>query len=117
MKRLVLLAVAAMSLMGAGDRRSGYDDASADTRAMQDDDAANPAFLWVQQGESLWSAAEGAAGFAMQLPAGWRMFHSSGETDPMPRLSLLAGTGGEPAGMAEDGQVLSGDGERSADSD
>jgi sulfur-oxidizing protein SoxA len=62
MKRLVLLAVAAMSLMGAGDRRSGYDDASADTRAMQDDDAANPAFLWVQQGESLWSAAEGAAG-------------------------------------------------------
>jgi sulfur-oxidizing protein SoxA len=39
----------------AADKRSGYDDASAATRAMQDDDASNPGFLWVQQGESLWS--------------------------------------------------------------
>jgi L-cysteine S-thiosulfotransferase len=62
MKRLLLLAVAAVLLMGAEDRRSGYDDASPETRAMQDDDAANPAFLWVQQGESLWSTAEGGAG-------------------------------------------------------
>jgi sulfur-oxidizing protein SoxA len=61
MKRLMVLALA-MLLMGAGDRRSGYDDASPDTRAMQDDDAANPAFLWVQQGESLWTAADGGAG-------------------------------------------------------
>ncbi len=61
MKRLMVLALA-MLLMGAGDRRSGYDDASPDTRAMQDDDAANPAFLWVQQGELLWTAADGGAG-------------------------------------------------------
>ena len=39
----------------AAEKRSGYDDASPATRAMQDDDASNPAFLWVQQGESLWS--------------------------------------------------------------
>lgn len=39
----------------AADKRSGYDDASPATRAMQDDDASNPGFLWVQQGESLWS--------------------------------------------------------------
>lgn len=36
--------------------RSGYTDASPATRAMQDDDTVNPAFLWVQQGEMLWSA-------------------------------------------------------------
>ena len=40
----------------AAGPRSGYDDASPETRAMQDDDAANPAFLWVEQGEQLWSA-------------------------------------------------------------
>jgi sulfur-oxidizing protein SoxA len=62
MMRLLVLAVAALLLIGAGDRRSGYDDASADTRAMQDDDAANPAFLWVQQGEVLWTEPAGTAG-------------------------------------------------------
>ncbi len=30
--------------------------------AMQDDDAANPGFLWVQQGEALWSEPAGATG-------------------------------------------------------
>ena len=38
------------------ERRSGYDTMSADTKAMQDDDAANPASLWVLEGETLWSA-------------------------------------------------------------
>lgn len=42
--------------------RSGYQDASAETRAMQDDDAANPAFLWVAQGEALWSQPAGTSG-------------------------------------------------------
>jgi sulfur-oxidizing protein SoxA len=55
MIRALALVVLAVLLIGAGDRRSGYDDAGPDTRAMQDDDAANPAFLWVQQGEALWS--------------------------------------------------------------
>ena len=36
---------------------SGYADASAPVRAMQDDDTANPGFLWVQQGEGIWSDA------------------------------------------------------------
>jgi L-cysteine S-thiosulfotransferase len=44
----------------AAEKRSGYDDASPATRAMQDDDASNPGFLWVQQGESLWSERPGA---------------------------------------------------------
>ncbi len=53
-QRLVI-ALVAFLLIGAAERRSGYDDASRETRAMQDDDAANPAFLWVKQGEALWS--------------------------------------------------------------
>ena len=60
--RRLLLVFAAVLLLGAGDRRSGYDDASPETRAMQDDDAANPGFLWISQGQSAWSRPEGAAG-------------------------------------------------------
>jgi len=42
-------------------RRSGYDLMSRDTRAMQDDDAANPGMLWVLDGEALWRRKAGAA--------------------------------------------------------
>ena len=57
------LAVAALVpfLAGAQERivpvdklKSGLEFAGADVRAMQADDFANPAFLWVQRGESLW---------------------------------------------------------------
>ena len=47
------LLLAALAL-GAAGPRSGHEDASPAVRAMQDDDAANPAMLWVQQGASLW---------------------------------------------------------------
>ena len=46
------------------DRRSGYDFMSRETRAMQDDDTANPGMLWVLEGEGLWKRAIGAAGRA-----------------------------------------------------
>jgi L-cysteine S-thiosulfotransferase len=49
------VALAALLLMASGDQHSGYQDASPETRAMQDDDASNPGFLWVQQGETLWN--------------------------------------------------------------
>ncbi len=57
-------ACAALALIAAGgtaEKRSGYQDASPETRAMQDDDASNPGFLWVQQGEALWSQRAGSA--------------------------------------------------------
>jgi sulfur-oxidizing protein SoxA len=46
------------------DRRSGYEFMSRETRAMQDDDSANPAMLWVLDGEKLWSTKMGAAALA-----------------------------------------------------
>jgi sulfur-oxidizing protein SoxA len=46
----------------AAEQRSGYDDATPPIRAMQDDDTANPAFLWVQQGETLWGERAGSTG-------------------------------------------------------
>jgi sulfur-oxidizing protein SoxA len=45
----------------ADPRRSTYDDLSAEIRAMQDDDMANPASLWVNDGKALWSQPAGAA--------------------------------------------------------
>jgi sulfur-oxidizing protein SoxA len=43
------------------ERRSGYDFMSAETRAMQDDDTANPGLLWVLEGGALWKRKAGAA--------------------------------------------------------
>ncbi len=54
MTRWVLLLLCLMGEAQAAPH-SGYADASAPVRAMQDDDTANPGFLWVQQGEGLWS--------------------------------------------------------------
>src|SRR5207253_9395288 len=46
----------------AMDKRSSYALMGRETRAMQDDDAANPGMLAVLDGEALWQRAEGAAG-------------------------------------------------------
>ena len=43
------------------DRKSGYEFMARETRAMQDDDTANPAMLWVLDGEALWNRKEGSA--------------------------------------------------------
>ena len=42
-------------------RRSGYSFMSADTRAMQDEDTANPGMLFVLDGEALWKRKAGTA--------------------------------------------------------
>jgi len=46
----------------AAERRSGSEFIGRETRAMQDDDAANPGMLAVLDGEALWNRGEGAAG-------------------------------------------------------
>jgi len=43
------------------ERRSGYADMAPETKAMQDDDAANPGMLAVLDGEALWNAKAGTA--------------------------------------------------------
>ncbi len=43
------------------DRRSGYADMSHETKAMQDDDTANPGMLAVLDGEALWNRKTGPA--------------------------------------------------------
>src|SRR6267143_6819329 len=70
MRRLAVvgaLAIAASAFAGeipGAERRSGYDFMSRETRAMQDDDTANPGMLWVLEGESLWNKKTGDAGRA-----------------------------------------------------
>jgi sulfur-oxidizing protein SoxA len=65
MKAVVLALVAATAAtaaeIGPQDRRSGYEFAAPETRAMQDDDNANPGILAVLQGEALWTTKAGAA--------------------------------------------------------
>jgi sulfur-oxidizing protein SoxA len=59
---LCLAALAASASAGEiplGERRSGYDLMSRETRAMQDDDTANPGMLWVLEGETLWNKKTG----------------------------------------------------------
>jgi sulfur-oxidizing protein SoxA len=58
----VLIFVAGKSF--SDDRRSGYEFMRPETRAMQDDDVANPGTLWVLDGEALWNRKAGAAGKA-----------------------------------------------------
>ena len=66
----VALIVAAAALPALADeiplseRRSGYDSMRRETRAMQDDDAANPGMLWVLDGEALWNSNAGTSGRA-----------------------------------------------------
>jgi len=53
------LAAAAPAVAGGialAERRSGHETMSAQLRAMQDDDAANPGMLWVLEGGARWSA-------------------------------------------------------------
>ena len=72
LSRLAIAAVAVSALAAAArageipaaERRSGYEQMSAETKAMQDDDTANPGMLWVLDGEALWNAKAGEAGRA-----------------------------------------------------
>jgi sulfur-oxidizing protein SoxA len=63
---IVVTLLALPCLLEAGEiapaeRRSGYSFMAPDTRAMQDDDTANPGMLWVLEGESLWTKKDGAS--------------------------------------------------------
>lgn len=70
MKACPAISVAALLVMAAplpatevpqAQRRSGFSFMAPETRAMQDDDTANPGMLWVLDGEKLWNSKAGAA--------------------------------------------------------
>jgi len=57
MTKAALLALALLTAAATADtRRSGFEYMSPATQAMQKDDAANPAFLWVKDGEQRFNA-------------------------------------------------------------
>ena len=61
--RAAVLALLAASAWAAPSdaRRSGFEDMSPATQAMQRDDAMNPAMLWAAEGEQLWARAPAAS--------------------------------------------------------
>lgn len=63
MRRAAVLALLAASAWAAPEdaRRSGFEDMSPATQAMQRDDALNPAMLWAAEGEQLWARAPSAS--------------------------------------------------------
>ena len=62
---LIAADIAASPVLAAeipqAERRSGFTFMSPETRAMQNDDTANPGMLWVLDGEVLWKSKTGAA--------------------------------------------------------
>lgn len=61
---LVATSAASAGEIPRAERRAGYSFMAPDTKAMQDDDTANPGMLWVLDGEKLWNGKTGAAGKA-----------------------------------------------------
>jgi sulfur-oxidizing protein SoxA len=56
---LALLLGCATTAPSPDTRRSGFDFMGEQTQAMQRDDSANPAMLWVQDGQAAWNAPQG----------------------------------------------------------
>ena len=59
-----LAIISAHAEIPLNERRSGYADLGRETKAMQDDDTANPGMLAVLDGEALWETKAGNAGRA-----------------------------------------------------
>ncbi|MBT9523775.1 MAG: sulfur oxidation c-type cytochrome SoxA [Rhizobacter sp.] len=58
---VVVFAAGCVAQAQPDTRRSGFDDMSAPTQAMQRDDTQNPGMLWVQDGAALWERAPSAS--------------------------------------------------------
>jgi sulfur-oxidizing protein SoxA len=52
---MLVLSIGQADEIPLDQRRSGYDLMAPETQAMQKDDSANPAMLWVREGEALWN--------------------------------------------------------------
>lgn len=58
---LLMSGVALAQSTDPSQRRSGYDDMSRESQALQRDDTTNPGMLWVLDGEALWNTKAGSA--------------------------------------------------------
>ena len=58
---LLVAGAAGATEIPQAERRSGYSFMTPETKAMQDDDTANPGMLWVLDGEALWKRKAGSA--------------------------------------------------------
>ena len=63
---VVILSAPTLAVLWAADipredRKSGYETMGPQARAIEDDDLANPATLWVLDGEAIWTRREGPA--------------------------------------------------------
>ncbi len=75
----------------SGEKRSGYTYAEPETRAMQEDDFQNPAFLWMEQAQSAWTVAEGEAGKSCAACHGKAEESMKGVGAGYPRFDAKAG--------------------------
>jgi sulfur-oxidizing protein SoxA len=57
---LVWLAASSALAQTTDSRRSGFEDMSRESQALQQDDTANPGMLWVLEGEAAWTAKAGS---------------------------------------------------------
>ncbi len=85
------LAFAQQRALPLPDLRSGVEFVGADARAMQADDAANPAMLWVESGEKLWHARAGSAGPSCASCHGEARTSMRGVAARYPRYDSAAG--------------------------
>jgi sulfur-oxidizing protein SoxA len=88
------MAIAASAFAGEiprSERRSGYEFMSRETRAMQDDDGANPGLLWVLEGEALWNRKTGAAARACADCHGDARTHMKGVAARHPSFDAAQG--------------------------
>ncbi|MCB1471508.1 MAG: sulfur oxidation c-type cytochrome SoxA [Rhodobiaceae bacterium] len=75
----------------APDLISGWHYRTSETQALQTDDFQNPGFLWVEQGEQLWSAVDGSEGKSCQSCHGDASDSMKGVRAAMPKWSEKAG--------------------------
>jgi len=73
------------------ERHSGYDLMSRQTQAIQDDDAANPAMLWVLEGEELWKSKAGPGAHACADCHGDARVTMKGVASRYPAFDVAAG--------------------------
>ncbi|MCC2096425.1 MAG: sulfur oxidation c-type cytochrome SoxA [Hyphomicrobiales bacterium] len=70
---------------------SGWHYRTSETQALETDDFQNPAFLWVEKGEELWSTVDGSEGKSCQSCHGEASDSMKGVRASMPKWSEAAG--------------------------